>query len=115
MADEVSKQEGKAKSKGRVATRTDLSVSEALPALLEERRWSQRLLAREVGVNQSHLSRALAGDGRISGGLAGRLALALGLPEDYFPEFRSAAVQEAIERDPGFRDFVYRQLLRREP
>ena len=101
--------------RGRGAKTTQLLVAEALPGLLEERGWSQRALAREVGVDQSHLSRALAGDGRISGDLAGRIAVALGLAEDYFPEFRSAAVRDAIETDPDFRDGIYRQVRKRRP
>jgi transcriptional regulator with XRE-family HTH domain len=99
--------------RGRQGTKTDLSIVEGLPALLDEQRMSQRALAKEAQVDQSHLSRALNGEGRISGDLAGRVARALGLPEDYFPEFRAAAVREAIDADPAFRDAVYRQFLRR--
>jgi transcriptional regulator with XRE-family HTH domain len=94
------------------AKRTAVPLREALPALLEERALSLRALAREVEVSQSHLSRILLdGSGRVvSGELAGRIAVALSLPEDYFPEFRAAVVHDAIDRDPILRESIYRRL-----
>lgn len=92
--------------------KTDEPVTEALPKLLEAEGLSLRGLAELAEVNQSHLSRSLrAGSGRfISGELAERLALALGLPADYFPETRASRVHQAIDADPVLREKVYRAL-----
>lgn len=69
-------------------------------------------LAAATGVSQSHLSRVLrrANSKSVSGDLAGRVALALGLPRDYFPEYREAAVVERVRRDPTYRDRLYDRL-----
>lgn len=74
---------------------------------------SLRALASQAGVSQSHLSRALRGRDykTVSGDLAGRIARALDLPEDYFPEYRAAYVRERL-RDPAALDAVYRRLTR---
>ncbi len=91
------------------------SFREELPRILEQRRLSLRALAVQVGVSQSHLSRIIrnAPAKAPTGELAGRIALALGLPEDYFPEFREAAIADAIRGDPLFRERVYRLLRSR--
>jgi hypothetical protein len=39
-----------------------------------------------------------------------RVALALQLPEDYFPEFREAFVIDRIRSDPRLRNEIYAQL-----
>ena len=96
---------------------TPLSVrplAEELPSLLAERDLSLRGLAERVGVTHSHLSRATRGaNGKTVGGdLAGRIAVALGLTADYFPEYREAAVVEQVQNDASFRDRLYRQLKR---
>jgi hypothetical protein len=80
--------------------------------LLAERAMSLRALGRAVEVSQSHLSRVCdPGSGSVaSGELAGRVALALGLEEDYFPEFRSAVVHAAIDADPALRERIYRRI-----
>lgn len=84
--------------------------------MLAERGLSLRGLAVLVGVTHSHLSRAARGaNGKSIGGeLAGRIAVALDLPADYFPEYREAAVVEKIHDDPSLRDRLYRQLKRSE-
>ena len=93
---------------------TNKSVADALPELLASQDLSLRALASAAGVSQSHLSRALRkGSGRfISGELAERLAIALGLPADYFPETRTWRVHTAIDDDPNLRESVYRGLHR---
>ena len=96
---------------------TRLSVrplAEELPSLLAERDLSLRGLAERVGVTHSHLSRATRGaNGKMVGGdLAGRIAVALGLPADYFPEYREAAVVEQVQNDASLRDRLYGQLKR---
>lgn len=85
------------------------SVGEALPRLLDEHGLSMRELARRADVDQSHLSRLSAGPsgGLASGSLAERVAEALGLPSDYFPEARRSRLLEAIDRDSDLRDKLY--------
>jgi transcriptional regulator with XRE-family HTH domain len=85
-----------------------------LADLLNERGWSQRRLATAVGVDPAHISRALATPEarRPSAALAGRVAIALGLPPDYFPEYREEQVIAAVRRDPQLRERLYRTLTR---
>lgn len=91
---------------------TDQPFVEELPRLLEERRYSLRRLAREAGVDPSHLSRVLRRTGykTPSGELTRKVAEALGLPEDYFLEYRQAVVLERIQRDSSLRERLYREL-----
>jgi transcriptional regulator with XRE-family HTH domain len=86
----------------------------ALPDLLRERGWSQRRLSALVGVDPAYISRAVGDpDGRgPSPELARRVAVALGLPSDYFPEYREAEVIAAVRRDPQLRERLYRTLGR---
>ena len=91
--------------------RTNRPFVEEVPLLLGDRELSVRALARRAGVTDSHLSRVLR---RVSyktpsGDLARRVAVALDLPADYFPEFREAAVIERIRSDPKLRDALYDQ------
>jgi transcriptional regulator with XRE-family HTH domain len=83
-----------------------------LPRLLRERGLSLRALAAEVGVNESHLSRALRGaqGKKITGQLAGEIAVALALPRDYFPEYRQSIVSEAVVKDAELRERIYGEL-----
>lgn len=70
-------------------------------------------LAAMVGVSQSHLSRAVRrADGKsVSGELAGRIAIAMGLPEDWFPETRRDRVLERVRSDPALCDRLYDELV----
>lgn len=98
-----------------MAKRSQRPFSEEVPRLLEKREMSLRQLAREVGVAHSHLSRLLRGVGyrtKPSMELARRVALAFGLPEDYFPEYREASITEAVRSRPGLRDELYDRLAR---
>ena len=75
---------------------------------------SLRALARIVGVTDGHLSRILR---RVdyktpSADLTRRVAVALELPPDYFPEFREGFVVERVRSDPALRDKMYKQLQR---
>jgi hypothetical protein len=45
--------------------------------------------------------------------LARKVALALDLPEDYFPEFREAFVLERVRCDPRLREQLYKRLRNR--
>lgn len=80
--------------------------------MLKERNLSLRALARKTGVTDSHFSRVLrlANYKSPSPELARKVALALDLPEDYFPEFREAFVVERIRRDPQLREQLYTRL-----
>ncbi len=98
----------------RVAERTSASLRESLPALARERGLSIRAIARAVHVNQSHLSRILTGKMTPSGPLAGRIADALGLPTDYFPEYRLWVVLQAMKDDKEALNRIYDQI-RRQP
>jgi transcriptional regulator with XRE-family HTH domain len=86
-----------------------------LPRLLEERGMSLRALARQVGVTDAHLSRVLrrADYKTVSGALAGRVAEALGLPKDYFPEYRETFVIGQVRADRRLRDELYERLTGR--
>lgn len=98
-----------------MAKRSQRQFSEEVPKLLEERQMSLRQLARDAGVTNSHLSRLLRGvDYRTkpSMELARRVAVAFGLPEDYFPEYREASVIEAVRSRPRWRDELYDRLAR---
>jgi transcriptional regulator with XRE-family HTH domain len=86
--------------------------ADELPRLLAERGISVREVARRVDVDDAHLNRVLRGthSKRITPQLASRIALSLGLNEDYFGETREGAVIEAIRRDPDLRDRIYDEL-----
>ena len=73
-----------------------------------------RAISRAAEVDHAHLSRVLKGDrGRkVSPDLAGRIAVALDLPRDFFPEYREGAVVEAIADDPTLRDRIYDHLMK---
>jgi transcriptional regulator with XRE-family HTH domain len=88
--------------------------SRSVRDLLEERDWTQRDLARAAGVDPAYISRALRRGRRepVSPELAARVALALGLPDDYFPECRERQVIEAVRSDPALRDRLHRRLVR---
>jgi transcriptional regulator with XRE-family HTH domain len=93
---------------------TNTPFVDEVPRLLIERGLSIRALARQVEISDPHLSRVLrrADYKTVSGDLARRVALALDLPADYFPEYRAAVAVERIRNDPVFRDRVYAQARR---
>jgi len=89
-------------------------MAEELPALLEKRGLSIRAMAREANVDAAHLSRVLRGarGKTASPELARRVANALGLADDYFPEWREAFVVERLREDPRLRDQIYDRVRR---
>jgi transcriptional regulator with XRE-family HTH domain len=93
---------------------SEVPFAEELPRLLTARGISQRQLAAQLGMNSSHLSRALRGTDskRPSPELIARTSEALQLPPDYFPEAREAAIVAAVRNDPALRDRFYRLLKR---
>ncbi|MCU1278914.1 MAG: hypothetical protein JWM53_2460 [bacterium] len=97
--------------------RTTKSLREELPQLLHAQGTSLRALADAVGVNQSYLSRILSPKSSAatrppSAKVAAAIAEELGLPRDYFAEYREAVVQNAIAGDAKLRDRVYDSLPR---
>ena len=91
---------------------SDAPFTEELPRLLRERGTSLRALADEIGVSDSHLSRVVR---RVdyktaSPDLMKKIATALALPPDYFPEFREAYVITHIKSDPKLRNSLYTRL-----
>lgn len=94
--------------------RSQVPLVDQLPGLMRERGLSTNRLAGMVGVSQSHLSRALRGADRktIRGDLAARIAVALGLPEDWFPETREARLIQLLCGDPELRDRLYDRFVR---
>ena len=97
-----------------MADRTDTPFVDELPRLLRERGMSLRALAATIDVSDSHLSRVLrrADYKTPSPDLTRRVALSLGLPPDYFPEFREAYVVEQVRRDSKLRNDLYSRLTR---
>jgi len=92
---------------------TQRPFSEELPVLLKERDESLRSLARAVGgIDHSYLSRMVAGQTAVNPQHASRIAVYLGLPTDYFPEVREAAVIAAIRERPQLRDRIYFKNIR---
>ena len=89
--------------------RTNRRFVEELPDLLLERKLSLRKLAQRADINPSHLSKVLR---RVdyktpSADLVRRIALALDLPEDYFPEYREGVVFDKIRQSDELRDDLY--------
>ena len=68
---------------------------------------SLRELGRRVGVDPTYLSRIQRGKKRLPANLPERVAAALELPSDYFPESRERIILEAIRREPRLRELVY--------
>lgn len=85
---------------------------EELPELLKQRNLSVRALAIKAEVSASHLGRVLRQQDykTPSAELCRRVARALGLPEDYWPEYRERAVIDRIRSDPGLREDLYSRL-----
>lgn len=93
------------------SARTQDPLPDVLPGLLEARDMGIRELARVVGASPGHLSRVIRRDNKqVSGDLAGRIAVALGLPRDFFVEYREAVVLEAIRNDGRLREQLYKSL-----
>jgi hypothetical protein len=69
-----------------------------------------------VDVGGDHLSRVVRGDRakRATGSLTRRVAIALDLPDDYFPEARLEFIIEHLAKHPTLRDGVYDQLHKEE-
>jgi transcriptional regulator with XRE-family HTH domain len=92
--------------------RTTKSFVDELPDLLKERKLSLRALARMVNVGDDHLSRVLRGARakKPTADLARRVAVALDLPEDYFPEVRLDYVVQELTVRHVVLDRVYDEL-----
>lgn len=82
--------------------------------MLRERGLSLRALARMADIGNDHMSRILRGarNKRPTGELTRRVAAALDLPEDYFPEARLTFVVQQLGNHPKLLDRVYDELQR---
>jgi transcriptional regulator with XRE-family HTH domain len=98
-----------------VPRRTNRSLADELPTLVKEHGITYDHLAALVDVSPSHLSRIIhRKNSKIpSGDLARRIALALELPEDYFPEFRQAVVVQRLGEDAALLNRTYDAIRRR--
>jgi transcriptional regulator with XRE-family HTH domain len=96
------------------ARRSQAPLVDQLPTLMKEQGLTTNRLAGMVGVSQSHLSRVLTGARRktVSGELAARIAIALQLPEDWFPETRQQRLLERLKADAELRDRLYDEMLK---
>ena len=88
------------------------SFQDVVLALLRERGWSQKHLARTACVDPGFLCRVLGNRSGVSAELASRVAVELELPPDFFAEYREREVIQAIRSDPVLRDRVYEALRR---
>ena len=70
-----------------------------------------RQLARSSGLSAAHLSRVIKGEKAVSGDAAGRIAIALALPADYFPEYRLAEVIKWSRPNHLFGTSLYREFV----
>jgi transcriptional regulator with XRE-family HTH domain len=93
---------------------TNRPFSKELPRLLKERGLTLRALARDIGgIDHAYLSRMIRGQLPVNVQHVRRIARALGLSEDYFPEVREAAVVDAVRRRPKLRDEIYFDKVKR--
>jgi transcriptional regulator with XRE-family HTH domain len=84
--------------------RTQMPFRDALPGLLLERGISLRELGRRIGIDATYISRVRRGQKRLPVDLPKKVAVALGLPPDYFPETRESLILDAMRRDPELRE-----------
>jgi transcriptional regulator with XRE-family HTH domain len=99
------------------ARRSQVPLAEQLPGLLLERGLSTNRFAGMINVSQSHLWRVVRQADRktVSGDLAERIAVALGLPSDWFPEARQARVIQFVRADAALCDRLYDELMGSKP
>jgi transcriptional regulator with XRE-family HTH domain len=98
-----------------MAPRTLKPFPEALSELLQERGISLRELGRRLGLDPTYLSRIQRGKKRVPSDLPERVAAALELPADYFPESRERIILDAIRREPQLRELVYATISAQAP
>lgn len=97
--------------------RSQRRLVEELPEILEARELSIRAIALSAGVSHSHLGRVLRqSDYKTpSVELCRRLARALDLPDDYWPEYRERVVIDRVRSDPALREELYDRLTAKSP
>jgi hypothetical protein len=73
-----------------------------------------RRLATEAGIEPTYLWKVLRRRGYKTAGtrIAERAAIALGLPADYFPEYREGVVIERMKSNPRVRDELYDRVAK---
>lgn len=92
--------------------RTDIPFADNWRELFRENGWTQRAVALELGLDPSFLSKALRGAAykRLSADVISRVSELAGLPRDYYPEVREAAVIDAVRADAELRDRLFDEL-----
>jgi transcriptional regulator with XRE-family HTH domain len=95
-----------------VTQRSTRPIADELGDLIAEQGVSIRNLAKRIGVSQPYLSRLIRGVRYTNptGEFAGRVATELGLPIDYWPEYRAQVVIDHVLADPDYRDAEYDRL-----
>lgn len=95
--------------------RTQARIREELPEILREKGISYRQIAAATGFSQSYLSRVLGAEQPRSPSMKFLEAVSteLGLPVDYFADYREQAVITAIKDDERLRDRIFDSLSRR--
>lgn len=93
---------------------TQAAFRDELPRLLQEQGISQRQLAAAIDLPQSYISLVLGGRRSPSKRLLEQAAHELGLPIDYFAEYREQVAIAAIKTDGALRDRIYRSLTQRK-
>lgn len=98
--------------------RTDKTAKEELGDLLAQHDppISRNKLSRLLDISLGHVVRACSPKHRerFSGEALGRIALLLGLPEDYFIEYRYAYVAKRMREDSSICDKLYDLVSRAE-
>jgi plasmid maintenance system antidote protein VapI len=93
---------------------TTKPLSAELPRILNARGITLRSLAAAVGgIDHAYLSRMINGKAHVNANHIRRISKHLGLPDDYFPEVREAAVVDAIRAHPRLRDNIYADHVKR--
>lgn len=99
------------------SSRTNTPFADEVPRLLKERGWSIRRLALEAGVERGYLWKVIhrRRHKTPSARMAESVAAALGLPPDYFPEYRESIVIDSVKRDSKARDEAFDRLVKDDP
>lgn len=94
-----------------VTPRTQLPFPDALDEALARANSGVRDLGRRLALDPTFLSRLKARTRPVPDGLPERVAVELGLPEDYFPETRIARIVERLRAEPELLERMYASVV----